>query len=228
NRSFLKGFIVRSPDVVTVISQSLADTVKSLGRKDLTLIPNGINLKALNTARDNNQKIQGRVLFVGRLEMQKGVDVLLKAFAKLPPGAHLRIVGDGSKRCELVDLATDLGITDRVEFVGSVSADQIADEYAQAEIFCGLSRSEALGNVFLEAQAAGCAVIGTNVGGIPDTITDEKTGLLIDPDNASDATIAIGKLLADQNLRQTLSQAGSANAQNYGWDIIGSKYAKLY
>ena len=115
-----------------------------------------------------------------------------------------------------------------MEFVGRVEPYQIAKEYALAEVFCGLSRSEALGNVFLEAQAAGCAVIGTRVGGIPDIIEDNKTGLLVDPDNMSDAVIALQKVLSDKTLRAVLAKAGSAHAQNFSWEMIASQYAKLY
>jgi glycosyltransferase involved in cell wall biosynthesis len=228
NRSFLKSTIVRNPQVITVISNALMNTVSSLGRKDAILISNGIDLSSLNAARQSVEKVPGRVLFVGRLEKQKGIDTLLHAFAELSPGAHLRIVGDGSEWGALQKLTTRLGITDRVEFVGRVEPYQIAKEYALAEVFCGLSRSEALGNVFLEAQAAGCAVIGTRVGGIPDIIEDNKTGLLVDPDNMSDAVIALQKVLSDKTLRAVLAKAGSAHAQNFSWEMIASQYAKLY
>lgn len=228
NRSFLKSMIVRSPDVVTVISKALLKTVQSLGRNDAVLISNGIDAQSLNSARESTKKVAGRVLFVGRLERQKGIDTLLRAFAELPSGAHLRIVGYGSEWKVLQKLTTRLGIVDRVEFVGRVEPYQIAKEYAAAEVFCGLSRSEALGNVFLEAQAAGCAVIGTRVGGIPDIIEDNKTGLLVEPDSASEATAALQKVLSDKTLRAVLAKAGSAHAQNFSWSIIAAEYAKLY
>ena len=121
-----------------------------------------------------------------------------------------------------------MGIVDRVNFVGRVDPDQIASEYAQAEVFCGLSRSEALGNVFIEAQAAGCAVLGTNIGGIPDIVKNEETGLLIDPDNVSDAAVSLGRLLGDSALREKLSQAGINNAQKYGWSVIAASYQEVY
>ena len=228
NRSFLKSTIVRNPQKITVISNALMNTVRRLGRKDAKLISNGIDLQSLNAARESTQKVAGRALFVGRIEKQKGIDTLLRAFAELPLGAHLRIVGDGAEYSALQKLTSRLGITDRVEFVGRVEPYQIAKEYAAAEVFCGLSRSEALGNVFLEAQAAGCAVIGTRVGGIPDIIEDDKTGLLVDADNVSDAVVALQKVLSDKTLRAKLAKAGSAHAQNFSWETIASQYAKLY
>jgi glycosyltransferase involved in cell wall biosynthesis len=104
----------------------------------------------------------------------------------------------------------------------------VAIEYAQAQIFCGLSRSEALGNVFLEAQAAGCAVVATNVGGIPDIVEHEKTGLLIPPDDVHAAVLAIEKLLAHGGLCERLGEEGKRHAAQYDWSRIAHQYAKIY
>ena len=76
NRSFLKGFVVRSPDKVTAISSVLKEIALKLGRDDVTVIPNGINAAAIHESQLRHEKIPGRILFVGRLEPQKGVDIL--------------------------------------------------------------------------------------------------------------------------------------------------------
>jgi len=229
NRSFLKGFIVRSPDTVTCISRNLAETIQNLGRKSVHLISNGIHVQQLADARDRVEKVHGRILFVGRLEKWKGVDVLLRAFAQLRVAScELRVVGDGSQREHLEQLTRDLGIADRVEFLGYIPSNTLAQYYAESEIFCGLSRSEALGNVFLEAQAAGCAVIGTTVGGIPDIIEHEKTGFLVAPGNIDAAASAIKRILEDADLRDRIQKAGAARAQSFDWQIIAAEYAKLY
>lgn len=234
NRSFLKGPILRSADAVTAISAALRERAESLGRKDVMIIPNGIPEAAIHESLLRMQRLPGRVLFVGRLEPMKGVDTLLTAFAKLShsnsqfPNAHLRIIGDGSERQNLEVLAEKLGIADHVQFVGFIPADRIYDEFAQAEIFCGLSRSEALGNVFLEAQAAGCAVIGTTVGGIPEIIKDGATGLLVPPDDVAAARSALGKLLRDLKLRHDLAERGKENAKKYDWGVIAERYAEVY
>lgn len=225
NRTFLKGFIVRSADVVTVISNALKTIAHNLGRRDVTVIPNGIHVSMFHP----QQKVGGRVLFVGRLEKMKGVDVLLTAFAQLRiTNNELRIVGDGAERKNLEALAEELGIADRVTFVGRVAPENIATEYEQAQIFCGLSRSEALGNVFLEAQAAGCAVVATNVGGIPDIVAHGQTGLLVESDNVHAAAEAITKLFSDHALRQNLAEAGMKNASRYDWSAVAGQYANLY
>lgn len=224
NRSFLKGFIIRSADKVTAISSALVKIAKDLGRDDVTLIPNGIDLKHI----PNVPEVSGRILFVGRLEKWKGVDVLLKAYAQCTHNVCIRIVGDGSERKKLEKLASELGISDRVTFTGFIPVPQVYREFAEAEIFCGLSKSEALGNVFFEAQAAGCAIIGTQVGGIPDIIKDGETGLLVPPDDIEAAADALKRLLRDDDLRRRLAQAGVANAKGYDWELISEKYAEIY
>lgn len=231
NRTFLKGPIIRHPDIVTAISTDLVRIAADLGRKDVLIIPNGIDLSDIKTACQNVPKDSGCVLFVGRLESMKGVDTLLRVFAQaikgLDPAVHLRIVGDGSLSDSLSALARELEIDHRVKFTGYISGPAIFTEYAKAEIFVGLSRSEALGNVFLEAQAAGCAVLATNVGGIPEIVHDKETGILVPADNIDAAAAELRRLLTDASLRAKLSIAAQKNAENYGWDGIAQRYREM-
>lgn len=227
NRSFLKGFIVRRPDTVTCISRTLATTIQELGRNDVTLISNGINSGALADARLKYDRVPGSILFVGRLEPMKGIDTLIEAVSKIE-GVTLNIVGDGSLRGSLQKQAADVGIMDRVRFLGYIQPEEIAKEYAMAEVFCGLSRSEALGNVFLEAQAAGCAVIGTSVGGIPDIIEHERTGLIVPPNDVESAVKAIRRVMEEEDLRRRIQDAGAAHAQRFDWQTIAEEYSKQY
>ncbi|PIR52883.1 hypothetical protein COU76_03850 [Candidatus Peregrinibacteria bacterium CG10_big_fil_rev_8_21_14_0_10_49_10] len=225
NTHFLVRSMHRSADAVTVISSTLRQRAHRFGRDDVTVIPNGLSLKDMHSA----EKVPGRILFVGRHENMKGIDTLLRAFAAVQhPQAHLRLVGDGSQKGVYEKLAQELGLVERVKFVGFVPVPDVYQEFAEAEIFCGLSRSEALGNVFLEAQATGCAVIGTNVQGIPDSIHDGKNGILVEQDNVEQATRALNKLLGDASLRTALAAAGMQNAAKYDWSRIGEKYAHVY
>jgi len=230
NTSFLVGAMHHSADTVTAISSVLIERAKRFG-KTAVHIPNGIDLSLINTARTKHPKIDGRILFVGRLESMKGVDTVIAAFAALAPSypeAHLVIAGDGSLRRTLEAQEPALMKEGRISFRGYLPVQRIADEFAQASIFCGLSRSEALGNVFLEAQAAVCAVVATHIGGIPDIVQDGKTGLLIKPDGVAAAASALETLLTDDALRARLAEAGEKNAQDYGWDSIARRYAAVY
>ncbi|MSR87247.1 glycosyltransferase family 4 protein [Candidatus Peribacteria bacterium] len=234
NRGFLRRHILRNPHVITAISTVLADQAATLGRSDVTVIPNGVDFALIRKICDATPKTPGRIMFIGRLEQMKGVDVLLKAYQQLTiqpsnhPTISLHIIGRGSQRQSLEALAQDLGIADTVVFCGYRTGEELHREYAEAEIFCGLSRSEAMGNVFLEAQAAGCAVVATNVGGIPEIVKDGVTGLLVGPDDAAKAADAMTRLLSDADLKMKLASAGIRNAQGYDWDGIAKRYAQLY
>lgn len=217
----------RAAHTVTAISTVLVKRAKRFG-KNAHLIPNGLRLRDIPVT----DKVPGRILFVGRLEPMKGVDVLLHAYCKLVPlvleKTSLHIVGDGSEREKLEHLARDLGIGHRVKFLGYIAPPAVYKEFAEAEIFCGLSRSEALGNVFLEAQAARCAVIATNVGGIPDIVKDRSTGLLISPDDVAATKEALEKCLIDKGFAMKLASAGKFHAQDFDWGSIAERYGELY
>lgn len=231
NTSFLLGPIHRSAHIITAISSALMERAKTFGRSDVILIPNGIDLAAIGRACAAHPKDADCVLFAGRLEPMKGVDVLLRAFTKaivgLSPDIHLRIVGDGSQATMLKDLAKELEIDHRVIFTGRIDHQAVLAEFARAEIFCGLSRSEALGNVFLEAQASGCAVIATNVGGIPEIVRDLESGLLVPPDDIDASATAIRTLLADPGLRARLSIAAKKGMERFDWGTIAKKYGQV-
>lgn len=236
NRNFLRGPILHSPDVVTAISRFLAGQSATLGRKDVKVIPNGIPYAELRKSCEGTEKVPGRILFVGRLEKMKGVDILLKTLSELAEGrngdgnwvSEVHIVGAGSQETALKNLCNKLRLADRVRFLGRLDGHDLFREYAEAEIFCGLSRSEALGNVFLEAQAAGCAIVAANVGGVPEIVENGITGMLANPDDSAASADALRRLLNDGELRNALASAAVKHAATYDWGAIAEQYAQLY
>ncbi len=228
NRNFLRHHIMRTPDVITAISKVLADQAAKLGRRDAIVIPNGIPYDEIRKVCGEVKKVPGRILFVGRLEKMKGVDTLLAAFVSVHdqhPSATLHIVGSGSL---FGDLRRKYGNVPHVTFCGALTGQSVYQEYAEAEIFCALSRSEALGNVFIEAQAAGCAVLGTEIGGIPEVVHDGVTGLLTEPDNPELTAGVLGMFLEDEKFRTQLADAAVEHARKFDWDGIAERYAALY
>ncbi len=229
NRNFLRRHILRSPHIVTAISAVLAQQAADFGRKDVSVIPNGISYEEIRKACTGVQKIPGRILFIGRLERMKGVDALLQAFSILNSQfSILHIVGSGSQRSSLENLTKTLGIADKVTFLGYLSGKDLYKEYAEAQIFCALSRSEALGNVFLEAQAAGCAVIGSDVGGIPEVVKDGVTGILTERGDPALAAEVLKTLLDDERFRHELTDAAIEHAKAFDWDSIAQRYSEIY
>lgn len=209
---------------VTVLSQSLYNRAAQFKRSDALIIPNGVHVDVVPEFLPEF----GRIVFAGRLEEIKGVDILLEAFSQLPAHAHLRIVGTGSLEQQLHIQASRLGIAERVTFIGQCTHDQVLQEMAHAEIFCGVSRSEAFGNVFIEALAVGCAVIATNVDGIPDIITHEYNGLLVEPNNAVQTATALQRLLDDKQLRAEFYRNGKESVRKFDWTHVISQYSILY
>lgn len=228
NRTFRKKKIIQSPDVVTAISKHLAEIAAQMNRKSVTVIPNGIAYEAIQSACAKYSKMPGRFLYVGRLEKMKGVDLLLQSFAKIKGSFVLHIVGSGSLGNKLKKLADRLDVAHRVVFKGYMKAPDLYKEYAEAEIFCGLSRSEGMGNVFLEAQAAGCAVVATHTGGIPDIVWDRQTGILVPPKGFNAAVTALQRIVYDPVLLRSFSENGMKNTQEYDWKLIANRYADIY
>lgn len=229
NTSMFLKRMHRTADVITAISSYLILRAKEYGRSDVIYIPNGIALDDIRHALTRYPREHGRILFVGRLEPMKGVDTLLEAFAMLQDlPVTLMIVGDGSERARLEALTEELRIADRVSFQGFIETPKIYDIYAQAEVFAGLSRSEALGNVFLEAQAAQLAVVATSVGGIPEIVKDKETGILVRPDEPKAAAAALRQLFEDTILRQRLVEASQTRLPEFDWNAIAARYDSVY
>jgi len=233
NTDALLGPMHKTATTLTAISTVLIERAKKWKRNDVALIPNGLPVKEIRDAVSKNKKVDGRILFVGRLRPMKAVDVLLQAFAIVLESSdredlHLRLVGEGFQEQMLKQVAKDLNIEKHVTFVGYLPVAEVHKEFAQAPIFACLSRHEAFGNVFVEAQAAQCAIVGTNIEGIPEIVTDGKTGLLVPVNDKHAAAEAILTLLSDDQLRSRLTENGLENVEKYDWDLIAHQYAEVY
>ena len=155
---------------------------------------------------------------------KNGVDTLIKAFAEVCkkfPDAKLHVVGDGLLRRKLEELSGDLGIANNVKFFGALAYEKIPQYLAKADVFVRPSRSEGLGTAFLEAMAMGLPVVGTRVGGIPDFLEHERTGLFTNVDDAEDLARQITRLFTDGALYEKLSRNGREVVQKtYTWETI--------
>jgi glycosyltransferase involved in cell wall biosynthesis len=147
------------------------------------------------------------VLFVGRLIYYKGVDVLVRAMAGVE--ADCVLVGAGPLEGELRELATALGISERISFVPPVSDEELAAYFRAADVFClpSVERSEAFGIVQLEAHASGTPVVCTDLPtGVPWVNVDGETGLVVPVGDAGALASALRRLIADDELRARMGQ----------------------
>ena len=173
------------------------------------------------------------VLTAARLVPHKGQDVGLQAFARLTrdlPGLRYVLAGEGPDRPRLERLAQTLGIAERVVFAGAVSDADLADAYASASVYLGLSRvddgvnAEGFGISFVEAAASGVPCVAGDSGGVRSAVRDGVTGLVVPPTDLDAIVSALRALLTDDALRQKLGhEARRAVETYYNWDRVAQE-----
>ncbi|MBM3781955.1 MAG: glycosyltransferase family 4 protein [Acidobacteria bacterium] len=160
------------------------------------------------------------VLSVSRLEDNKRVDLTVQAMAQAPPGLSLMVVGEGSQRRRIEQMAVTLGIGDRVQFAGAVSDDDLVTLYAGALAVAYVPFDEDYGLATLEGFLAARPVItATDSGGTLEFVTHDETGLVCDPSPEAIAA-AMARLDADRALAARLGEAGRAVARQITWDAV--------
>jgi glycosyltransferase involved in cell wall biosynthesis len=192
-RAVLKRAVVafaRRATARRVVAQSIVDAFSRRGIASALVPPRLLPVWEEPLVR-TRQPLAGpspSLLAVGRLVPSKGYDMLLTALATLietVSTVRLRIVGDGPERAKLVRQAEQLGLSDRVEFLGACSIDEVRTEFARADLLVISSRDEGLPRTLLEAAAAGVPAVATSVGGIPAATSNWKTVSLVSPDAGS-------------------------------------------
>src|SRR5437870_6418255 len=173
------------------------------------------------------------ILSVGNLVARKGHDMVIRALPRLRQiirEVTYLIVGEGSYRAQLEQLAHDLGVRDRVVFAGALAED-LPDIYALSDVFVMPSREqieecdvEGFGLAFLEASACAKPVVGGRSGGIPDAIVDGGTGLLVNPHDPEDIANALARLLTNNHLAIRLGQEGRSWVIKYfNWARVADR-----
>jgi D-inositol-3-phosphate glycosyltransferase len=209
----------------------------------ISIIPGGVDLTAFHPtpageARatlglDPRERI---VLFVGRIQRLKGLEVLLRAFAQLGDlPTRLLIVGGqrghGQESREihrLQQLSVRLGIAARTEFVGAVPHERLPLYYSAADVTVMPSSYESFGLVAVESLACGTPVVATRVGGLRSIIADGETGMLV-PWRAPDLFAQrLRQILEDEAVRGRLAAGARASVLQYGWDRIAGAHMTLY
>ncbi len=233
---FFRYLIFRKADAVTAISNYLVQYIRSQNSTvSISLIPNGVDFNKFKSNGDHNPKI---IITVSRLVDKNGVAYLIKAMKKVVEkisDAKLIIVGSGYEERLLKQLTNDLGLKNSIEFAGEVPYADIPQYLARASVFVRPSLSEGLGSAFIEAMAAGVAIIGTPVGGIPDFLKDpsthsgQATGLFCKPGDLDDIADKIIEMIEDNGLRQKLTENDKRLVEEeYSWDKIAKKFEDVY
>jgi len=175
---------------------------------------NGIEFHYFGKKKDYH--IRNKMIYVGRLGLEKGVDVVVRAFAlahKTRPELHLDIYGEGPAKNELIKLVADLGIQNSVGFVGFVSRSIIKRTLKQHDFFVTASPMETQGLVILEAMAAGLPIIGVDALAVPELVHDGKNGYLVEPHSYKQMAEAMLRLTESVERNKRFGQASLEYAE---------------
>jgi glycosyltransferase involved in cell wall biosynthesis len=199
--------VYESASAVICISGKVRDQVAQIADARTIVIHNGVDTSLFSPGTERRPLT---ILSVGNLIPVKGHATLLGAFAgiqKFAPDCALDIIGEGSKRDELKLLAANLGIADRVRFLGRQSRADVADAMRHCAVFALPSSYEGLGCVYLEAMASGKPAIGCHGQGIDEIIESERNGFLVIPNRESELSDCLMQLLRDEKLRRCVGAA---------------------
>jgi glycosyltransferase involved in cell wall biosynthesis len=164
---------------------------------------------------------------VANLTPVKNHAMVLRALQRLDEDVHLVLIGAGPSRRALEDLARELEVDGRVHFAGQLLETENLHQFFDVSVLC--SRSEGFPNAVIEALAAGCPVVATPVGGVPEVITDRQTGLLVPVDQPQALAASVQELRRDATLRRRLSEAGLARARGkYHQTLVIARLEALY
>jgi D-inositol-3-phosphate glycosyltransferase len=223
-----------------------ADLVRLYGADPdhVAVVPPGVDLSMFQPIdRDEARRTIGYgagrlLLFVGRLERLKGVDVAIRALALLRDRAHddVRLLilgedsrdGDESEKDRLKELAAAAGVRDRVDFLGSVAHHELPFFYSAADVCVMPSYSESFGLVALEAQACGRPVVGSGVSGLRSVVRDEVSGYLLDSHDPAMYAERMGRLLDNPELAQQMGRRGRLLAQRFSWTRTADRLQSLF
>jgi len=239
--------IAREADLlIASTADESGELVRSYGADParVAVVPPGVDLTLFQPTDRDDARVQigygpGRiVLFVGRLERLKGVDVAIRALALLRDRRHddvrLLIVGEDShegsdsEKERLKAFARRVGVHDRVDFLGSVAHHELPFFYSAADVCVMPSYSESFGLVALEAQACGRPVVGADVAGLRSVVRDEVSGYLLDGHDPAAYAERIGRLLDNPDLAQQMGRRGRLLAQRFSWARTADSLQQLF
>lgn len=227
--AFLKGAArwvlpsLRQAQAVVVPSGFLVEVFARYGVA-ARIVPNVVDLQLFTPRSAVQQGVDAPHILVARnLEAIYGVDVALKAFARLVgvfPGARMSVTGSGPAQASLAAQAEALGIADKVHFTGRLERARMAELFRSADILLNPSRADNLPGALLEALASAVPVVATQVGGVPHVVEHGRTALLVPVDDDLAMADAMLTLLRDTALAARLVEAGRAQVARYEWKSV--------
>lgn len=220
--------VMHNSAAVTAVSRYLAnEAMQVVSAPEPIVAPMPV---AVELFSPNGKRQEKRLLFVGRLNKQKGIEVLLHALSRIPDeSVTLDVVGDGDDRETLLELAGALGIADRVRWHHAVPQPKLAAFYQAAAALVVPSVNEGLGLVAVEAQLCETPVVAFDSGGLPDVIQHDRTGILVSDIDAAGLAAALISLLERDDRGASLGAAGRLHAlATFAPESVARRYADTY
>ena len=217
-------------DLVIALHQQMADEIREHvpTTGPIEIIPNGVDLRQEDFVSMWTAKNQQLILFAGRLEVEKCIDVVIHGFARCQsPDAELAIIGDGQLRGQLQALAADLGVDRRVRFLGAVPHDAVLSWMKQAGVFVLVSSSEGMPFTLLEAMAAACAIVCSSIPGNR-ALLDDAQAMFVDVGDDIRLGARLQQLLADPVLAEQYGGKAHERAKKFDWPTIIGREVALY
>jgi len=213
---------------VTAVSRWLASEAQQIvSAPQPTVAPMPVSSELFSPG---GERQRNRFLFVGRLNKQKGMELLLHALSRIPDtSVGLDVVGDGEDRATLEELAGALGLTERVRWHGAVPQPRLADFYREAAALVVPSVDEGLGLVAVEAQLCETPVVAFDSGGLPDIVQHDRTGILVRDVDAGALAASLVSLLERDDRGASLGAAGRMHAlATFAPESVARRYADIY
>ena len=209
-------------DAITVNSKEGYDYYTKMGF-NVVQIPNAIDLNLI--PKKSTKQFKNQLIFAGRLSKEKGIEILLESASQLPNNYHLLIAGSGpleEKVRKLSDEKTNL------HYLGYQSKQNMLSLIRGSDLLIQPSLEEGISSTLLEAMACGTCVLGSDIEGISEVIENNKTGLLVEPNNSDELLNKILYLLPKKEKRLSMANEGLERVKKYDWKIVGKLYLNFY
>lgn len=205
---------LKNADYIFSTSKDMARETNKYTDKKVYITPFGVDMEFFKPKENLKSKDNSFIIgTIKTLEKKYGIDYLIKGFKIVKdknPNLHLKlkIAGSGSQLDNLKELVKELNLQDSVEFLGRIPLNEVSNVFNSFDIAVFPSLRESFGVAAVEAQACGIPVIVTSVGGHPEVVINDKTGIIVESENSRQISDAILKLLNDENLRKSMSIEG--------------------
>jgi len=209
-------------DSITAISKEVCDYYSKSGF-DVIHVPNAIDLN--NFPKKATRKFENQIIYAGRLSKEKGIDTLLDAAEHLPAEYNLLIAGIGPEEEKVRNLANS---KTNVHYLGYQSKQNTISLIRGSDLVIQPSLMEGISSTLLEAMGCGTCILASNVGGNVEIIENNKTGVLIEPDNVEKLLDKISYLLRENEKRSAMAANGLKTVVKYDWKQVGKLYLGIY